>query len=294
MANNTILVAERSRDIGNFMVGRLLPFRKKRQVGPLTFIDHMGPSTIGPEKYMDVDQHPHIGLCTLTYLLEGEIEHRDSTGAVQIIRSRDVGLMTAGKGVAHTERTPEYQRTGADYPVHGYQVWIALPKEKEEMEPRFDFVPKDNLPNWTSDGVEFRLIAGEAYGKRAPLPVHSEMFMLEVSAAERTDIRIAGELQGEIAIVVTNGAIKVEEQEVEAGNMLISKTEDHCHICLSSGSRVLFFGGPAFDEERYLHWNFVSHSKQRLRKAVDDWQAKRFPKVPGDDTYIPSPPIRNQ
>lgn len=118
--------------------------------------------------------------------------------------------------------------------------------------------------------------------------------MLEVSSNEQTDIGIAGELKGEIAIVVTKGAIKVEEQQVETGNMLISKTEDHCHICLSDESKVLLFGGPSFDEERYLHWNFVSHSKDRLRKAIDEWQEKRFPKVPGDDTYIPSPPIRNQ
>ena len=171
MANNKMVVEERSRDIGNFVVGRLLPFRKKRQVGPFTFIDHMGPSHIGPGKYMDVDQHPHIGLSTLTYLLEGQVVHRDSTGAVQVIRPGEVGFMTAGKGVAHTERTPLPLRDGQKHAVHGYQVWVALPKEAEEMEPRFDFVPKDQLPHWKEGKLDMTLVAGKAFGRRSPLKV---------------------------------------------------------------------------------------------------------------------------
>ncbi|NNK81204.1 MAG: pirin family protein, partial [Flavobacteriales bacterium] len=270
----------------------LLPFRRKRQVGPFTFIDHMGPSTIGPNRYMDVDQHPHIGLCTLTYLLEGEVEHRDSTGAVKVIKPGDVGLMTAGKGVSHTERTPSYQRNGASYAVHGYQVWIALPIEKEEMEPRFDFIGVDSLPSWEGDDLKMTLIAGSGYQRKSPLPVHSDLFMLEVQASEDTVLRIQGELQGELAIVVTDGRVEAGKEKVEAGQMLISMTDDHCELGLEKNTRLLLFGGPAFPEERFLHWNFVSHSKERLKKAVDDWSAKRFPEVPGDVTYIPSPPIR--
>jgi len=156
-----MLVEERSADIGNFLVGRLLPFRKKRQVGPFTFIDHMGPGTLGPDRYMDVDQHPHIGLATLTYLLEGEVEHRDSTGAVQVVGPGDVGYMTAGKGVSHTERTPQHKRDGSTHSIHGYQVWVALPLEKEEVGPHFQFVPKEQLPQWKEQELELTLIAGK-------------------------------------------------------------------------------------------------------------------------------------
>ena len=282
-----MLVEERSRDIGNFLVGRLLPFRKKRQVGPFTFIDHMGPDEIGPDQYMDVDQHPHIGLSTLTYLLEGSIEHKDSTGAYQIISAGDVGFMTSGQGVTHTERTPSYLRNGQTYSVHGYQVWVALPKEKEEMAPRFDFVPKVKLPKWSESGLEMTLVAGKGYGQTSPLKVHSPLFMVDVQAKETATLDIKGQLEGEIAIVVTNGQVVDNDQTIEAGQMLISKTEDECHITLAKNSRVLLFGGQPLGEPRHMFWNFVSSSKERIEQAKDDWQNKRFPKIQGDDTYIP-------
>ena len=289
MANNKMVVEERSRDIGNFLVGRLLPFRKKRQVGPFTFIDHMGPTVLQPGQNFDVDQHPHIGLSTLTYLLEGEIEHRDSTGAVQIVGPGDVGFMTAGKGVAHTERMPEHWRDGKEHRMHGYQVWVALPKTLEEMEPRFDFVAKEDLPTWEQNGLRLKLVAGTGFGKTAPLPVHSPLFMLDIFAQTTGTLDIKEELSGEIAIVVTEGSVKDGENEIMAGQMLISKTEDECKIELSENSRVLLFGGQALAEERFLYWNFVSSSKERLEQAKADWAAKRFPKVPGDNTYIPLP-----
>ncbi|MEL6923085.1 MAG: pirin family protein [Bacteroidota bacterium] len=289
MANNKMIVEERSRDIGNFLVGRLLPFRKKRQVGPFTFIDHMGPTEIVPPHYMDVDQHPHIGLSTLTYLMEGAIEHKDSTGAHQLIEAGDVGFMTSGAGVTHTERSPMVHRDGVVRKVHGYQVWVALPRDKEEMEPRFDFIPKAALPSWQQDGLHFTLVAGEAFGRQSPLPVYSPLFMVDIEAPGGGPVDIKGQLKGEIAVVVTNGSVLDETATIEAGQMLISKTEDECCIELSPGSRVLLFGGAPFAEERFLHWNFVSSSKERLQQAAADWRARKFPKVPGDDTYIPFP-----
>lgn len=291
MNNEKLLVEERSADIGNFLVGRLLPFRKKRQVGPFTFIDHMGPATLQPEKYVDVDQHPHIGLSTLTYLLEGSIEHRDSTGAKQVIRAGDVGFMTSGAGVTHTERTPESER-GEVRKMHGYQVWVALPKDKEEMNPRFDFIPKSDLPTWIQNGLKMTLVAGEAFGKQSPLPVYSPLFMVDIQSENATYLDIKDQLKGEIAIVVTEGKVIAEGTTVEAGQMLISKTEDECCIDLAENSRVLLFGGQPFPEPRFLMWNFVSHSKDRLAKAKADWENKRFPKVPNDDTYIPIPTRR--
>ena len=289
MANNPMLVDERERDIGNFLVGRLLPFRKKRQVGPFTFIDHMGPSAIGPGKYVDVDQHPHIGLSTLTYLLEGEIAHQDSTGADRVIAPGDVNFMTAGRGVTHTERTPAARRDGSTYTMHGYQVWIALPKELEEMDPQFEHVPAVALPRWSDACAEYVLVAGEGYGRRSPLGVFSPLFMVHVRATCAHTLDVAGQLSGEIAVVVVRGSATTEGHTVEGGQMLISKADDTCCLDLEADTELLLFGGPPFEEERHLYWNFVSHSKARLEQAKADWRAHRFPQVPGDDTYIPLP-----
>lgn len=286
---NKYLVEERSRDIGKFLVGRLLPFAKKRQVGPFTFIDHMGPAEVGPGMYMDVDQHPHIGLSTLTYLLEGQIEHRDSTDALHVVGPGDVGFMTAGRGVTHTERTPAQLRDGTTHNMHGYQIWVAMPTDKEEMAPTFQYLKADQLPRKSVGGLDIILAAGEGFGMVSPLKIHSPLFMVDVYAAEAHNLEIAGHLRGEIAIVVVSGSVTSEDETIHPGQMLISKTEDECAVQLAAKTRVLLFGGEPFPEERLLFWNFVSHSAERLEQAKDDWHNKRFPKVPGDDTYVPLP-----
>lgn len=178
--NEKLILEERSRDIGDFLVGRFIPFNKKRQISPFLFIDHTEPSISGPDKYLGVDQYPHIGFSTLTYLLEGSIEHKDSTGEHIIINSRDVGFMNLGKGVGHSERTLIQSQDGKVYPIHGYQVWVAIPKEKEEIEPRFDLIPFAQLPIWEANGFRYTLIAGEGFGKTPPLSVHSPLFMMEI------------------------------------------------------------------------------------------------------------------
>jgi hypothetical protein len=289
MGNNKMLVNERQRDLGNFVVGRLLPFRGKRQVGPFTFIDHMGPSTVGPTKFIDVDQHPHIGLSTLTYLFEGSIHHRDSTGADQIIAAGDIGFMTSGKGVSHTERTPSAHRDGNKHPLHGYQVWVALPKESEEMPPRFDYYSAKDVPIWREQDCEIKLIAGEAFGKQGLLTGYSPLFMVDILALENTTLDLKNQLKGEVAFVIVNGSITESGVQIEAGQMMISKTDEACKINLEKGTRLLLFGGEPLPEERFLSWNFVSSDKAKLDKAKADWIAKRFSKVEGDDTYIPFP-----
>ncbi len=294
MANNKLIVNERQTDLGNFMVGRLLPFRKKRQVGPFTFIDHMGPSTMDNGNYFDVDQHPHIGLSTLTYLFEGEIEHKDSTGSKQVITPGDVGFMTSGKGVTHTERTPLHKRNGESFKIHGYQIWVALPKEKEEMEPRFDYFPSSEIPSWNLGSLQIKLVAGNAFGKTAPLQGFSELFMVDIFATKRTNLSLKEQVKGEIAFVVVKGAILSEGQEVKAGQMLISKTDNECEICLDDNSQILLFGGQPLPEERFLLWNFVSHNKERLKIAKEAWIQKKFPKVADDSTYIPFPDYQNK
>ena len=289
MANNKMLVNERQRDLGNFMVGRLLPFREKRQVGPFTFIDHMGPAEMGPGNYFDVDQHPHIGLSTLTYLFEGSIEHRDSLGSVQVVSPGDVGFMTAGKGVTHTERTPPSLRNGKTHTLQGYQIWVALPIEKEEMDPRFEFYPSSSLPRWEENDCEITLVAGEAFGRNAPLKGYSPMFMVDIRATGKTRLDLGGHLKGEVAFVIAKGQVDLEGEAVGQGQMLISKTREMCTVALDAGTRLLLFGGEPLPEERYLLWNFVSSDRNRLKDAKLRWQEKRFPQVPGDRTYIPFP-----
>lgn len=291
MANNKLLINERQADLGNFMVGRLLPFRKKRQVGPFTFIDHMGPAMIGNGKYVDVDQHPHIGLSTLTYLFEGEVEHKDSMGNAQRIGPGDVGFMTAGSGVTHTERTPSDKRGPTEFSMHGYQIWVALPKSKEEMDPQFDFYPKAQIPTWMEEGLTLKLVAGNAFERSAPLQGYSPLFMVDVYAHKETTLKLAGRLKGEVAFVIVKGSITDETERAEAGQMLISKTDEQCEICMDADTQLLIFGGEPLPDEPLLMWNFVSHSKERLKQARKDWKEKRFPKVPGDDTYIPFPDI---
>jgi redox-sensitive bicupin YhaK (pirin superfamily) len=289
MANNKLLVEERQTDLGAFMVGRLLPFRQKRQVGPFTFIDHMGPATMRPGNYVDVDQHPHIGLSTLTYLFEGEIEHRDSTGAVQVIGAGDVGFMTAGSGVTHTERSPKSQRGGKEFQMHGYQIWVALPKEREEMAARFDFYPHYEIPSREYNGLSLKVVAGKAFGLEAPLQGYTPLFMVDILSKEETTLDLKGQLEGEVAFVIVKGSIRSQGQVVHAGQMLISKTDDECEICLDAHTQILLFGGERLEDEAFLLWNFVSHSKARLQKAKEDWENKRFPQVPGDTSYIPFP-----
>lgn len=293
MANNKLLVNERQTDLGNFTVGRLLPFRKKRQVGPFTFIDHMGPAVLGKGKYMDVDQHPHIGLSTLTYLFDGEIEHRDSTGGHAIIKPGDVGFMTSGKGVTHTERTPQHLRNDQEFKAHGYQIWVAMPTELEEMDPKFEYFQSNELPQWTEGPLTITLAAGNAFGKSAPLQGYSPLFMVDIKTSEETTLDLRDNIEGEVAFVIVKGSITSEEQKVEAGQMLISKTDQECEICMDAGTQILLFGGKPLPEERFLLWNFVSHSKERLEQAKQDWMAKKFPKVEGDDTYISFPVRRH-
>jgi len=287
--NNELIIDERQRELGDFIVGRLLPFRKKRAVGPFIFIDHMGPDDIGPGHYLDVDQHPHIGLSTLTYLLEGQIEHRDSMGEVRVVNQGDVGFMTSGSGVTHTERTPASQRDGQIRRMHGYQIWVGLPKEKESMEPEFDFVKSEQLPKWEENGIKYVLAAGKAMGHESPLKVHSPLYLLDMQCTKKSELDLRDRLYGEIAIVVTQGEISHHGESVGQGQMLVNVVEDSCSIEVSKGSRLLIFGGNAFPEERYLLWNFASSDKAILQKAKSDWEARNFPKVPGDNTYIPFP-----
>ncbi|MFD2585616.1 pirin family protein [Croceitalea marina] len=289
MSNIGLIIAERSRDIGDFLVGRLIPFRKKRMIGPFIFIDHMGPTKLGPDQYMDVDQHPHIGLSTLTFMLEGELMHEDSLGTKQLIKPGSVNWMTAGSGVSHTERTPQELRNGKEFTAHGYQIWVAMPKSQEEIAPSFHHIPNKDLPQWEEAGTSFTLVAGEGYGRKSPVPVFSPLFMVEIKNRGFYALDIAGQLKGEIGICIVEGRIKACDELVTKGNILVSKVEDVCKIELQPNSHILLFGGEPFEEERHIYWNFVSSSKERIENAKKEWQNKTFPMMKTDSSYVPLP-----
>lgn len=290
MSARGLIIEERSRDIGDFLVGRLIPFRKKRMVGPFIFIDHMGPTILGPKKYMDVDQHPHIGLATLTYLLDGQLQHQDSMGTNQTILPGSVNWMVAGKGCSHTERTPQKARESQEvFTMHGYQIWIALPKDKEDIAPSFHHFSKNVLPKWTVGSARYRLVAGSGFGYTSPVPVYSNLFMLEVKTTEVHKFKAQGNLKGEIGICIVKGSIKACSEKILEGNMLVSKIEDACDIVINAHSHILVFGGEPFPEERYIHWNFVSSDKNKIDKAITDWKARTFPEMVNDSSYVPIP-----
>lgn len=290
MSNAHLIVEERARNIGDFMVGRLLPFRKKRSVGPFLFFDHMGPSMVGPGRYMDVDQHPHIGLSTLTYLLEGAIEHRDSMGNFQLIEPGAVNWMTAGKGCTHTERSPaQWRQDGLEHRVHGYQIWVALPKELEEIEPSFQHVGANQLPQWNEAGTSFTLIAGEIFGKCSPVNVHSPLFLLEVKTQEAQALNWNDQALGEVGILVVDGAVLSCGEHIQQGQLMVSTEENRCQVEMGENTHLLIFGGPALPEERFMDWNFVSSDKQRIERARSEWKNRAFPSVPGDSSYISHP-----
>ena len=286
MLGSPLILSERRRDIGGFAVGRLLPTRNRRMVGPFIFIDHMGPEIIGPDSYLDVDQHPHIGLSTLTYLMEGEINHKDSLGSVRRITPGSVNWMVAGSGVTHTERTPDDMRNGNRYRIHGYQIWVALPKDIEDMSPEFHHSDASELPVWTEKDVELKLIAGEGFGRRSPVPVQSHLFMIEAKSKEERMLDIKGSLTGEIGICVVDGHMQSNNQRIDKGHMLISGSDQLEAVTLGSRSHILLLGGESFPEKRYIHWNFVSSSVETIRAAEERWKLKQFPKVPEDDSYV--------
>lgn len=292
MSNTALIIAERAASIGNFMVGRLLPFRQKRAVGPFVFIDHMGPAKMSPDEHLDVPPHPHIGLSTLTYLFEGSIFHKDSLGSQIEIKPGAVNWMTAGKGVVHSERTPEYIRP-TEKVLHGLQIWVALPKHLEQCEPSFAHIEETEIPHWQEQGAEFKLIAGTAFGKTSPVPVHSELYFIEIKSSSKQQINIGENLYGESALYILEGSINADGFNYESKQILVAKDSTLCTFEIEANSTIYIFGGIPFEEERFIYWNFVNSDKEVIEKAKRDWEEqnhKAFPLVPSDEEeYVPLP-----
>jgi redox-sensitive bicupin YhaK (pirin superfamily) len=284
LAKDVELVIEtRARDLGGVTVGRVLPSPRRRLVGPFLFFDEMGPVTMPDDQALTVRPHPHVCLATVTYLFEGEIVHRDSLGTVQTITPGAVNWMTAGKGIVHSERAPKPGGT-----LHGIQLWCALPKEHEETEPTFEHVSAGSIPETMIDGALVRVLAGEAYGMRAPVKTFSRLFYVDVHAGAAATIEAPD--YPERAIFVVSGYVQVAGDTFERGKMLVLASGRTVRFELEPGTRIVMLGGDPLDGPRHMSWNFVASTKERIEQAKDDWQERRFPLVPGDETeFIPLP-----
>jgi len=292
MSNIALIIEERAAHIGKFMVGRLLPFRQKRMVGPFIYIDHMGPVKLSERDNFDVLPHPHIGLSTLTFLFDGCIMHRDSIGNEREIKAGEVNWMTAGKGIVHSERTPEYLRHSEKL-MHGLQIWVALPKHLEQMEPDFFHLEKEKIPTWNDKGLQYKLIAGEAFGKKSPVPVYSKLYMIEIKSSTKQTLNIGQHLFGESGLYILEGEIESEGNSYHSKQLLIATDSTLCEFTLGENTTVYLFGGEPFPEERLIDWNFVATSKELLDEAKQKWMDQRFEKIKDDEVdFLPYPDFK--
>jgi redox-sensitive bicupin YhaK (pirin superfamily) len=283
-----LVIDQRRRDLGGFEVGRILPFARRRRVGPFVFFDHMGPVEFaaGLPRSVDVRPHPHIGLSTVTYLFEGEVMHRDSIGSEQAIHPGEVNWMTAGRGITHSERFERARREGGR--LHGIQAWVGLPTDLEETEPEFHNYGPAQLPTYESGGLWARLVAGEAYGAKAGVRTHSPLFYVHWRLAAGTRAQLE-ERYPERAAYVAVGSVEVEGARFEAGRMLVFSPGKAIEFTALSESIVMLLGGEPIGE-RYIDWNFVSSSKERIAQAKADWRAGRMKLPVHDDVeFIPLP-----
>lgn len=280
------VVIPRTSDLGGFSVQRALPSARRRMVGPFIFFDQMGPALLGPGQGLDVRPHPHIGLATITYLFTGEILHRDSLGSVQPIRPGEVNWMTAGSGIAHSERTPpELRRTEA--PLSGVQTWVALPRAQEETAPSFSHHGPTELPELQAEGKRVRLIAGSLYGARSPVTTFSEMFYADVSLNAGARLNVPAEHEERAAYVVDGILEVVGGGQFESGQLVLFKPGATVTLRATDASaRLMLLGGAALDGRRFIWWNFVSSSRERIEQAKADWKTGRFDAVPGEQEFI--------
>ena len=283
-----LMVVPRVRDLGGFSVRRALPQVQRQMVGPFIFFDQMGPAQFLAGQGIDVRPHPHIGLATVTYLFDGRIMHRDSEGNALEITPGAMNLMTAGRGIAHSERTPASVRaTGGG--MFGIQSWIALPQEHEEMEPLFEHFDAAVLPAIADGGVRARVIAGSAFGQQSPVGMVSEWFYAEVMLDPGASAPLDADHE-ERAIYVTEGEVDIAGDRFEAPRLLIFRPGDCITVTATRPSRLMFLGGAALEGPRYLWWNFVSSRKERIEQAKEEWKTGKFALIPGDDSeFIPLP-----
>jgi len=281
------LIIPRSRDLGSFEVRRALPAPKRQMVGPFIFFDQMGPAEFVTQQGIDVRPHPHIGLSTVTYLYQGEFQHRDSVGSNQLILPGEVNWMTAGRGVTHSERTREQTRQHP-HDLFGIQTWVALPEEAEDVEADFEHRKEQELPYLDAEGKKARLIVGSAYGERSPVKTFSEMFYIDVILDPGAIMPLPDEHEDR-GVYVVQGSISVAGQEFEAGQMMVFRPGDRIGLRAGpTGARLMLLGGETLSGPRYIWWNFVASSEEKIELAKQawreqDWEGGMFTLPPGDD-----------
>jgi len=280
-----MLIEPQRKDLGEFSVRRVLPARERQSVGPFVFFDHMGPAEFAPGSGIQVRPHPHIGLATITYLFEGEIIHRDSLGCLQPIRPGAVNLMTAGRGIVHSERAGEdLARTSR---LHGIQSWMALPADQQEVEPAFEHYPAERLPQVKLPGVLIGVIIGQAFDAVSPVRVLSPMLYLAVDLEAGANLTLPRSSE-ELAGYVVEGSVRMDDRTLDAGVMAVLRPGAELSVTAEAPSRMMVVGGTSLGP-RHLYWNFVSTSPDRIERAKRDWREGAFPPVPGDAEFIPLP-----
>ena len=283
-----LMIVPRTRDLGDgFAVRRALPHGKRQMVGPFIFFDHFGPVQFMAGKGMDVRPHPHIGLATVTYLFDGSIMHRDSEGNVREIQPGAMNLMTAGRGIAHSERTPDVERAEGQKML-GLQSWIALPKAQEEIMPSFQHYAASDLPTIRDAGLSARVIAGKAFGQSSPVAMVSDWFYVEVTLEAGRSAPLDTDYE-ERAIYLVEGEVQISGDRFTAPQLLIFRPGDRITVNAVTNTRMMFLGGSALEGPRHIWWNFVSSSKERIEQAKADWKAGRFDPVPQEHEFIPLP-----
>lgn len=289
-ANLEIVIATRVREIvDDFKVRRVLPSARRRMVGPFIFLDQMGPEVLQVNRGLDVAPHPHIGLATVTYLFEGELLHRDGLGMVQPIRPGEVNWMTAGRGIAHSERTPPEMRLSGSA-LFGIQSWVSLPKRYEESDPAFTHYGADKLPVVEGDGKRMRLITGSLYGAQSPVQTLSSMFYADITLVEGARLSVPVEHEERAAYIV-EGVVQLlpDDGTYTAGQLLVFKPGAEIILRAHEPARMMLLGGEPMDGPRHIWWNFVSSSKERIEQAKEDWREGRFARVPEETEFIPLP-----
>jgi redox-sensitive bicupin YhaK (pirin superfamily) len=281
------VIPARERDLGGFVVRRVLPFESRKMVGPFIFFDHMGPTNFAQGQGIDVRPHPHIALATVTYLFSGALEHRDSLGTVRVIRPGDVNWMTAGRGIAHSERTPHELRESGEQ-SHGIQSWVALPDGQEDVEPSFVHYPAADLPRRTVDGVQLAVIAGEAFGMKSSVRTLWPTLYVDAQFADGATLEVAPE-HAERAVYVAQGQIEVGDALLKEGQLGVLDPGSVPTLRARGASRAMLLGGERFPTARYIWWNFVASSQERIEQAKGRWQRGEFAKVPGETEFIPLP-----
>jgi redox-sensitive bicupin YhaK (pirin superfamily) len=277
-------------DLGDFKVRRTLPSKPRTMVGPFIFVDQFGPARLPAGHGMDVRPHPHINLATVTYLFEGAIEHRDSLGTRQVIEPGAINLMTAGRGIVHSERSPAAERPDGPT-LYGMQTWLALPDGQEEIEPAFEHVGQSALPLVEGEGVSARVLMGTLWGKTAGVTEHSQTIYADILLDSGASVPIDA-WADERAVLVTEGVASLDGQKLDLYTLYILAPGEPMTLRGETPSRVMLLGGEAFATKRHVWWNFVSSSRDRINQAKDDWKARRFPIVPGDEEeFIPIPEI---